>query len=106
MRDRIPIQKELIPYSFEILLGDELFKLAVNYNEAADIFTVALYKGDVLVCGGEPLVYGTPLFSDIYKARQYPSITIVPLDESGAENRVTYSNLGDTVFLCIEDGGD
>lgn len=106
MRDRIPIKQDLIPYSFEILLGDELFEIEVNYNKIADLFTVALRKDDVLVCAGEPLIYGVPLFQDVYMTRKHPSITIVPLDESGEENRVTKSNLGDTVFLCIEDEGD
>ena len=106
MRDRIPIELDLIPYSFEILLGDELFTLDINYNETADMFTAALYKEGALVCAGEPFVYGVPLFQDVYMARKYPAITIVPLAESGEENRVTKDNFGRTVFLCIEDEGD
>lgn len=105
MRNRIPIEKDLIPYSFEILLGDELFTLEINHNEIADLFTVALWKDGVLICGGEPFIYGVPLFQDVYMTRKYPSITIVPYDESGIENRVTKENFGNTVFLCIDDEG-
>ena len=104
MKDRILIEKNLIPYRFSILLGDELFDLDVNYNRYADMFTVALYKGDELICAGEPIVYGVPLFKDVFMPN-YPAITIIPIDESGEANRVTKANLGDTVFLCIDDEG-
>lgn len=106
MKDRILIEQNLIPYRFSILLGDEPFDLDVNYNKYADMFTVALYKEEELICAGEPLVYGVPLFQDVFMPNKYPAVTIAPLDESGEANRVTKANLGDTVFLCIEDEGD
>lgn len=34
----IPIEKENIPYQFDIELGADLFTLEVNYNERFDFF--------------------------------------------------------------------
>ena len=65
-KDRIEINKNLIPYSFDITLGGEIFEIGVNYNEFADMFTLSLAKDRELICSGEPIVYGVPLFKDIY----------------------------------------
>lgn len=105
-RDRILITKELIPYEFNILLAEELFTIEVSYNEKHDFFTVRLSKDGEVICEGEPIVYGMPLFKDMYIAGKYPAIDIVPLDESGNQNTVTFENLGETVFLTIDNAGD
>ncbi len=105
MRDYIEIKKELVPYQFNILLADEWFELYVDYNKTADMFTVALYKDDALI-SSEPLVLGVPLFQDVYQPGRYPAITLVPHDYSGTAERVTYENLGESVFLTIDDEGE
>lgn len=97
----IPINKELTPYYFEILLNNELFKLQINYNSSADFFTVDLYKNDELVCAGEPIVYGVQLWGDMYQKGKYPNLKIVPFDESDESNAVTYDNINSTVYLAV-----
>ena len=49
MRDLIEINKDLIPYSFNILLAEEWFELAIDYNKTGDLFTVTLYRDGELV---------------------------------------------------------
>lgn len=108
-KDRILITKELIPYSFNILLADELFIITVNYNEKHDFFTVMLEKDGETICNGEPIIYGVPLFQDIYQSGKYPAIDIIPIDESGNQNTITLKNFNETVFLTVdnsESGGD
>ena len=105
MRDYIEINKELVPYRFNILLADEWFELHINHNKLADMFTVGLYKDDELIAS-EPLVLGEPLFQDIYQPDRFPSIALVPYDPSGDATKVTYENLGRSVFLTIDDEGD
>lgn len=102
----IEIEKELIPYDFEVELEDQLFKLDIRYNETYDFFTVDLYKDDELIVAGEKLVYNVPLFESTYDPKTHPANTIIPLDPSGIESRVSWDNLNETVFLCIENGGD
>lgn len=104
MRDRIIIKKELIPYGFNIALGKEKFNMRFAYNKQADLFTVSLYRDDDLLCDSEPIIYGTPLFKDVYQSGKFPVLKIVPLDESGNEQDVTWDNFGETVFLTIDNG--
>lgn len=101
-KDRLLITKDLIPYSFNILLADELFTLTINHNDKHDILTVGLEKEGETICEGEPITYGVPLFRDIYEAGKYPCIDIIPLDESGANHTVTFENLNKTVFLTVD----
>ena len=101
-RDRIIVEKSLIPCTFDILLGDELFNLTVNYNEKHDFFTVALGKDSETICEGEPLVYGFPLFRDIYQPDEYPGLDIIPIDDSGEQNTITFENFGEVVFLTVD----
>lgn len=103
MRDYIKINKELVPYRFNILLADEWFELSIDYNKTADMFTVGVYKDDELITN-EPLIFGMPLFNDTYQPNKFPAIEIVPYGVS--EDTVTFENLGETVFLTIDNEGE
>lgn len=103
MRDIIEVEKELIPYNFNIVLAGEEFNMEFMYNERADLFTCTLSKNGEVVVYNEPLIYGVELFADVYRADYFPALAIVPLDEAGNENKITYDNFGKTVFLTIDD---
>lgn len=111
-RDIIEINREIIPYEFDIVLADETFKIGVNYNNTAELFTLDLSKLDEesgeyeTICKGEPVIYGKPLWEDVYINGKYPALVIIPIDESGEYNKVTYDNLNKTVFLCIDNTED
>lgn len=105
-RDRIEINKNLVPYRFNITLGGEVFEMGVKYNEYADMFTVSLKKNGEEICSGEPLVYGRALFEDIYVNGKYPALRMVPYDDSGQNTEVTKNNLENTVFIVIDNGSD
>ncbi len=102
--ERIRINKSLIPYTFDIQLGNKLYTFRVDYNGKGDMFTVALYDGETCICAGEPLIYGVPLWTDVYVSGVYPISDIVPTDINGDATAVTYDNLDTTVFLYIDDG--
>lgn len=95
----IPIEKDSIPYQFDIALGVDIFTFEVNYNERFDFFTLDLMKDDQVLVQGVKLVYGVPVFSGIEDHR-FPVPLIVPIDEAGKETAVTWENFGDTVFLA------
>ena len=107
MRDIIEINKELIPYSFNILLAEEWFELFIDYNKTADLFTVALYRDGDLVSSA-PLVLNEPVFGDVFQPGEFPAVEIVPQDASGTVTAITWDNLGEYVFLTIdnEEGED
>lgn len=100
-RDTLTINKAMIPYDFNIVLGDEEFNLYVDYNNTGGFFTVALKKGDEVLCAGEPIVYGRRLFEDVWKIG-FPVIDIVAFDPSGEFNAVTFANLCEEVLLIVD----
>ena len=105
MRDYIEVDKTLIPYNFDILLGAEEFNLYFMYNEVSDSFTVTLSKDDEVLVDNEPIVYGERLFADVYN-NEFPCLDIVPLDESGESDVVNWETFGKTVFLTIDNVGE
>ena len=100
----IEINKDIIPYTFNIMLSGELYEMRVDYNNTADLFTVSLSKDGVELCTGEPIVYGQPLFGDMANRGDFPKVTITPIDESGENKAVTYDNLSTTVLLSVTGG--
>lgn len=106
MKDRMEIEKSLIPYTFDILLSGEIFTIRVDYNKVADLIVLSLSKDGEVICSGEPLIYGVPLWKDVFVANKYPAIVIVPKDEAEEMNAVTYDNLNETVFLVIDNGSE
>lgn len=106
--DVIEIDTSRVPYEFDIVLSDETFLIGVDYNETGGFFTLRLSKLDettgdyVEVCAGEPVVYGVPLWNDVYRSDKFPAVVIVPYDESGEANAVTFDNLGRNVFLIVD----
>lgn len=102
----LEIKKDQLPYECTIQLAGEVFGLRFNHNATADLFTIDLYRNGELVCAGEPVVYGLPLWGDVYRAGLFPALQIIPIDPSGESNAVTYDNLGRTVLLIIDNGGE
>lgn len=100
-KNTIFINKSLIPYTFNIVLGGEEFTIRVDYNKVGRFFSVGVSKNGVTLCSGEPIVYGRKLFSDVW-AVGFPAVDIVPYDPSGRYNAVTYSNLCNGVLLVVD----
>lgn len=102
--DVLEIKKELLPYVCNIQLAGEIFTLRFNHNATADLFTVDLYREGELLCAGEPIVYGRPLWADVRRAGVFPALEIIPKDPSGESNAVTFDNLSRTVLLIVANG--
>ena len=96
----IPINKDNIPYRFEIELAGDVFIFEIHYNAEYDFFTVDLYRDEEVLAYGEKLVYGSPLFG-AYADGRFPQVTITPRDKAENETKVTYQNLEETVFLFV-----
>ncbi len=98
----IPIQKEAVPYKARFRLEGKTFTLEFHYNAVCDCFTVSLFDGDEALAYGEPLIYGQTLF-EAYADHRFPQVDLVPYDTAGAEDRVGWDNLGESVFLYVGD---
>lgn len=97
----IEIDKESIPYSFEMQLENVSWEFEIRYNADYDFFTIDLLRAEELIVSGEKLIYGKPLFENV---QTKPSIPIIPFDESGNAKRVGWDELENNVFLYLMDG--
>lgn len=95
-----------VPVVFEIDLGGTIFLMGINHNFEFNFLTVDLYDVEGLpVVLGEKLVLDKPLFEDLIDER-LPGPTIIPSDLAKNEESITIDNIGKTVFLYLDDGGD
>lgn len=103
MRDRLPLDKEMTPYSYNIAVGEAMYQFEFHYNSAGDYFTAHLSRDGQVLCYGEKIVYGAPLFAGLAGAGGFPPVRLVPLDESGEASRAGWNEMGTSVFLSVED---
>ncbi|MFL1676954.1 phage baseplate plug family protein [Paenibacillus dendritiformis] len=97
----IRIDKDLIPYSFDMDLGERTYTFEVRYNAAHDYFTVDLSEGDKPLALGVKLVWGMPLFESM-ETREFPLEVIVPYGDHPGE-LITWDTLGQSVHLHLGD---
>lgn len=100
--DYIEIDKDLIPYRFDIELADEEYEIEVNHNERFDFFTIDLYRNGIPLIVGEKMMLNKPLFDGIANI-ELPKVKITPEDRAESESRITFENLESTVFLYVSD---
>lgn len=96
----IEIDKDMIPYRFDITLEGETYTFEVNYNALKDFFTIDLLKNDEIIVLGEKLVYGKPLFMTA-RHKDIPKPIIIPYDVSENTERITFENMNKDVFLFL-----
>lgn len=100
MLEYIEIDKDSIPYEFDMAINGKTYTFVINYNAEFDFFTVDLYRNGTSIVSGEKIVYGRTLFHSC-KHLDVPSTLILPYDLAGNETRVTWDNLNETVFLWL-----
>ncbi len=101
----IPIEVAKVPYTFSIKLDDKTYSFLIRYNDQGGFFTVDLSfpsTGEVL-CYGDPVRYGRPLFGSIEDER-FPLPVIIPLCLTGDDiSEVTFQSFGKQVKLYLYD---
>ncbi len=107
MADYLPIEKELIPYSFEIALTGKTYTIGINYNESSDRFTVDLSINDIMLVQGEKIIYGNPLFESLQRDNNgnfnedFFQEVLFPFDFSRESTSVNLDNLQVSTFIWI-----
>ena len=96
----IEIDKNMIPYRFDMTIKGETYTFQVNYNATHDFFTIDLYKNDEVIVLGEKVVYGKPLFFTS-QHKDVPKVTITPYDVSENTDRITFENMNEDVLLLM-----
>lgn len=100
----VSINKEMIPYSFNLRLNKRTYTFEIHYNAEHDFFTMGIAdsSGEVLTAG-EKLLLNKPILSS-HAYLQFLEIT--PLDTTGKESKITWNNFNETVFLHVEVAGE
>lgn len=107
MDEYIEIYKEDIPYSFEIVLGGDLFELGIGYNVNGDFFTVDLYKDSNALCIGEKILLDQAIFKNVSVDKagnvdfNFPTDVIMAVGNSENIGRVGWEELENSVFLYV-----
>lgn len=102
MASIIDIDKNRIPYSFDIKLKEKTFNFSVDYNIESDTVSVTLSKGDEVLIYNEPIILERPMFIELGYL-DVPDVYIIPMDISQTQSRVGIEQLGETVFLYVID---
>lgn len=102
MKEIIPIDKESIPYSFDIDLSGVACTFMIDYNMYGDFFTMNLSIDDQEVEVGAKLTLGVEIFNTRPNALN-KVVKIVPLDITGKNTRITYENFSANVLLFVMD---
>ena len=87
---------------FEIKLKGRVYQIEVHYNAEGDYFTIDLYKNNKMIALGEKIVYDRSLF-ETYRDNRFPQVKIIPYDKNRKKDRVGYDELGEDVFLYVEE---
>lgn len=98
----INIDKNQIPYEFEIVLDNNTFQFELNYNSVGDFFTVSLKKDHIKIIDNYKVVYNVELFENL-KHLEVPKVVIKPFDTTGNAGKADYDNLNEDVFLYVLD---
>ena len=112
MADIIAIDKNKIPYKFDIKFENGIFRFKISYNKFNDRIYIELYDtDDNVIFENEMLQFGMPCWLPQMIDNQnnlnpdYPNKFLVPLSASGEELPVNILNIGESVFLSIQEVG-
>lgn len=105
----IEIDKTKIPYSFDIQLSGQIYTFNINYNILFDFFTADLSLNGTPLVKAEKLVLGQFLFREDCEDKEhninsnFPNELLYVGSSDNTIQRVSYDNLGSSVFLyCVD----
>lgn len=96
----VPIYKDEIPYTFEMVFDEVVYNFEINYNDLFDFFTLDLSTVEEVLITGEKLVYGQQSFR-ANAGHDLPNV--MPYDLSQRNQVVTWDNFGELIELIIQD---
>ena len=106
----IEIDKDLIPYKFNLKFTNDTFKFCIRYNSYSDRIVIDLYDtDDNIIQDNATVTYGIPMFMQFMEDSNgnlnpnYPDKYIIPLSTDGEEVTCNLENLGETYFLTLID---
>ncbi|MCY6957900.1 phage baseplate plug family protein [Clostridium brassicae] len=113
----IEIDKDLIPYRFDLELSNKIYTFVIKYNFISDFFTIDLLIDDKILVQSEKIVLNEQLFKDLYEDSEgnlnedFFTEALIFKSSNKNINEITFVNLQDEVKLFyytreeIESGG-
>lgn len=101
----IEIDKDLIPYRFDLELSNKIYTFIIKYNFISDFFTMDLSLNNEILVQSEKIVLNEQLFKDLYEDSEgnlnEDFFTEALIFKSSNKNidKITFSNLQDEVKL-------
>lgn len=105
----MPLDKERIPYGYEITFDDVVYEFFWTYNSQHDYFSVQLSQSDIILASAEKISLNIPMFEAMNYDTQgnrnlaYPKKLFLPVDISNLEKRITYGNFYKNIFIFAFD---
>lgn len=101
-REWLEIDRDSIPYSIYVDLRGTIIQFEFHYNTISDSFTVNLSDQDGgIIVEGKRIVYGADLLSSIVDDRLPPTLAIVPMDDAGMHQDITWNNISDIKLFFV-----
>ena len=107
MLRRLPIEKNLIPYSFDVVLSNRTYTFTFKYNAHSNRFSVDLSRSGSYLVRGEKIIYNNPLFEALQQDNNgninedFFSEILLPYDFSEEQAEVNFDNFYESVFVWI-----
>ena len=101
------INKELIPYSFSLLLSEREYDFSIFYNRYVDSFTMSLALNGQKLVSEEKINLAIPLFEAIShdsfnnRNENFFDEILVAYDLSFRATKINYENFYSSVFIYI-----
>ena len=111
MAQVLPIERDLIPYNFDIVLSNTTYTIGINYNSINEQLTANLSRDGTTIISGEKITYGIPMFEAVShdlngnKDERFFNEILLPYDFSGESTTVTFDNIQNQVFIWIMERG-
>lgn len=107
MAEIININKNLIPYSFEIILGGITHKLSIDYNNGGDFFAIDLSNQFGNLVHGEKILLNQVIFQAQYEDEnlnldpRFPRELLIALANNSSVDKASWDHLGSDVFIYV-----
>ena len=103
----IPLEKDKIPYSFDVKLSDKTYTIDIRYNNYSNEFTADLILGEETLVKGKKMLMGQAIFEEFAydnngnKNPKFYNELLVPYDLSWQEEIITLDNLGEKAQIYV-----
>jgi len=105
----LPIEKDKIPYTFDVKLSGRTYTITIKYNRFSNEFTADLELEEKTLVKGKKILMGTPIFEEFAydnngnKNPDFYDEILIPYDLTWQDEVITLDNFGENVQIYVVD---